>query len=343
MAKKIGLEAVVNYMPENVVKASDLDYLVPLIPPMVKDKLKFPDEVRRLKDNDAAEILAEGVSKKLLDQAELGPDDIDLIIANNCGGKYTVPMVGGYIHWKLGFTQDTPVFNLSNACASFVDACWMAWNFILAGTYKRILVATVSAWDTKGGQVRYDASDPFSYLMGDGAGAAIVSDENLICEFLAYHNRTFSEVYDLCGADIRCPLNPQLEEAAGQPEMTSYLYGTPEFMEWWQVHGKTFGIDGLRGAMEKAGLALADIDMIFMHQPADMLYTPWMDGAEEAGVAKEKWIHTWDKYGNLSNAVVPVNLAEYHEAGKLSKGDIQVWITIGAGGHAPTMVARWLG
>jgi 3-oxoacyl-[acyl-carrier-protein] synthase III len=42
-------------------------------------------------------------AKKVLDKAGLKPLDIDYIISNNCGGKYTVPMVGGYVHWKLNF------------------------------------------------------------------------------------------------------------------------------------------------------------------------------------------------------------------------------------------------
>lgn len=342
MEKQVGLECVASHFPDQVVTKEDLAHLMDMVPPELKGIFKIPDQVRRLSHPDAAEILAEAVAKKTLEKAGLEPGDIDAIIGNNCGGRFAVPMVGSYVHWKGGYDHNITVFHLSNACASFVDACWMAWNFIRAGAYKRVLVVTVSAWDTPGGQVRMDLSDPFSYLMGDGAGAAIVSEQNLKCEFLAYHNRTFSEVYSLCGADNRYPLNPNHPLSANQPCKSSYLYGTPEFMQWWQEHGESFGIDGLKGAVKEAGMTLKDLDMIFMHQPADMLYVPWLKGAKAEGVPEEKWVHTWEKYGNLSNCVVPVNLAEFQQAGKLKKGDIHAWITIGAGGHAPTMVTRWL-
>jgi 3-oxoacyl-[acyl-carrier-protein] synthase III len=120
------------------------------------------------------------------------------------------------------------------------------------------------------------------------------------------------------------------------------MFGSPEFFAWWQDVGPTFGINGFRGALDLAGLTLDDLQMIIFHQPADMLYDMWMDGAEKEGVSKSLWKHTWEKYGNLSNAVVPCNLAEFQEQGMLKKDMIMAWITIGAGAHAPTMIVKWL-
>jgi 3-oxoacyl-[acyl-carrier-protein] synthase-3 len=326
-----------------VVRAKDQAYLEPVVPEPLKGKLRFPDEIRRFRSNDAAEILAEKAAKKALDKAGLKPSDIDYIIANNCGGKYAIPMVGAYVHWKLGFPQETTVLNIGNACASFVDACEVGWNFVLAGKYKRILIVTVSAWETQGGAGRTDFTDPQAAVMGDGAGAAIVSAQNLKCEFLSHYNRTFSEVYDMCGADVRSPAHPELKGAPAQPPISVYMYGTPQFFGWWQEKGERFGIDSITGALKKANLPLHDLDLVIFHQPADLLYDTWIYGAEKAGLSKDKWKHTWHKYGNLANAVVPVNLAEFWEKGELKKDMIMAWITIGAGGHAPTMIVRWLG
>jgi 3-oxoacyl-[acyl-carrier-protein] synthase-3 len=89
-------------------------------------------------------------------------------------------------------------------------------------------------------------------------------------------------------------------------------------------------------------MKLSDVDTVIFHQPFDMLYDHWIEGAAKAGLSKEKWIHTWDKYGNLSNSVIPVNLAEFWEEGKLKKNSIIVLLTLGAGFHMPTMITRWL-
>lgn len=197
---KVGLETVVSEIMGSIVKANDQAYLEPVVPEPLKGKMRFPDEIRRFRSNDAAEILAVKTAKKALDTAGLRPSDIDYIISNNCGGKYAIPMVGGYVHWKLEFPQETTV-----------------------------------------------------------------------------------------------------------------------------------------------NLPPHDLDLVIFHQPADLLYDTWIYGAEKAGLSKDKWKHTCHKYGDLANAVVPVNLAEFWEKGELKKGMIMAWITIGAGGHAPTMIVRWLG
>lgn len=342
MDVRVGIEAIAKEMRGDVVTAKDQEYLVPTLPEEVRAVFHFPERILRFRNNDAAEIFAEAVSRKVLDQAGLKPSDIDYIIANNCGGKYTVPMIGGYIHWKLNFPVEVPVLNISNACASFVDGCEVAWNLIKAGKYKRILVVMVAAWETIGGQCRTDLSNAQFALMGDGSAAAVISSENLKCEFLSIYNRTLPETYDMCGAKPKAPDFPDLPGVPPQPAFTSYGYGTPEFMMWWQRVGERFGIDGIKGALEKANLTLKDLDAVIFHQPADVLYDQWIWGAEKEGLPKEKWIHTWNKYGNMSNAVVPVNLAEFWEDGTLKKGMIMAWITIGAGGHAPTMIAKWL-
>ena len=342
MKVKVGLETVVSVLPDTIVTAKDQAYLEPEIPEMLRGIFRFPNEVRRFRNNDAVEILAEEVAQKALDRAGLKPSDIDCIISNNCGGKLTIPMVGGYIHHKLGFPLETPVFNMQSACACFLDQCEVAWNCLLSGRYKRILIVAVQGIETSGGGGRIDLTDPFFGIGGDGAGAAIVSSQNLKCEFLSYFSRTFGENYDWAGCDIRRPLNPGLKGAPDQPEISSYTFGKPYFMEWWDGMAERFAIDGFNGALKKAHLTLSDIDTVIPHQPAPLLYERWMDGAEKAGVRRDKWKHTWDKYGNMSAAVIPVNLAEFWEAGEFKKDSIMAWIAIGAGGHAPTMIVRWL-
>ena len=339
---KVGIEEIVSDFPEHIVRPEDQAHLFDVLPPPLKDTYRLPKEMRRLRDPYAAEIMTDRVVKKLFDKTEIKPADIDYIIANNCGGTLVVPMIGCYIHHKFGFRMETPALNISQACASFVDACEIAWNFILAGKYKKILVVMVSVWETQGGQGRADLTDPMSSVMGDGAAAAIISSENLKCEFLSYYNRTWGEAYDMSGADPRPCAHPEMPQAKDQPEISNYMWGTPQFFAWWQRVGPTFALDGFKGAVDLAGLTLDDIELVISHQPADMLYDMWMDGAEKGGVSKDIWKFTWEKYGNMSNAVVPCNLVEFWQNGELEKDMIMAWITIGAGAHVPTMIARWL-
>ena len=109
---KVGLETVVSYFPETVVKRGDLEYLDDFVPEGQEAFFKGADEFRRLKDENATEILAESAAKKALQEANLTTSDIDYIIAANIGGRRVLPMVGTFIHEKLGFPQEIPVLNI---------------------------------------------------------------------------------------------------------------------------------------------------------------------------------------------------------------------------------------
>ena len=210
---KVGLETVVSYFPENVVNREDLAYLDKYIPEGQEQFFKGADEFRRLRDENAVEILAEGVARKALDSAGLTPSDIDFILTANIGGKHLLPMIGSYVHRELGFPEEVPAVNIQTVCASFVDGVNLGWNLVLGGKYKRVLVVTVTAVATSGWGV--DQTSPLAKSFGDGAGAAIVSSQNLKYEFLSYRNRTFGELYDHMYMVQKPHENPELKEKVG--------------------------------------------------------------------------------------------------------------------------------
>jgi len=336
---KVGFETVVSYFPKTVMKRGDFSYLDPAIPEEQRIAFRGPDEVRRLKDKNAVEILGEGVAKMALDSAGLRTSDIDYIIAQNMGGKHSLPMVGTYIHHKLGFLEDTPVLNIQE---SFIDACHVAWNLILAGEYKRVLSVAVAAVGTGGWGL--DPTDPVSKNFGDGAGAVIVSSQNLKCEFLSYANRTLGEMYDHLFFNLRPPLHPELQKEGGEPiTVGNYLTATPQFFEWQLEHGKGMALESIKKALKKAHLTFSDLDMIIDHQADDILHERWIEGLVEAGVSRDKWKQNWNKYGDLGAANVPAILAEVWEQGQIPKDSILALFEPGLGGVLPCIVLKWLG
>jgi len=118
---RVGLEAVISFLPEKVVKREDFAYLDPVIPKGMEEMFRGADEFRRMEGEDAVEIMGVEVTKKVLDRAGLKPEDIDYIVSANLGGQYMIPMVGTHIHHEVGFPEEVPVLNIQTCCASFVD------------------------------------------------------------------------------------------------------------------------------------------------------------------------------------------------------------------------------
>jgi 3-oxoacyl-[acyl-carrier-protein] synthase-3 len=337
----VGLETVVSYFPEKIVRRGDLSYLDAVVPEGQEEVFRQPDEFRRLQDENAVEILAEKVARKALDSANLETSDIDFIIAANIGGRRVFPMVGTYIHHKLGFREETPVLNIQNFCASFVDGINVAWNLILSGRHKRILVVAVTAMATKGWGI--DQTSPIAKFFGDGSGGAIVSSENLKCEFLSYYNRTFGELYEHIFVELGPVMHPELKEKASvRSDMGNYILADQWVFEWQEKLGKTFAVEIIEKALKEINLTLSDLDMVVIHHPQYTLHNRWIQGGVKAGISRGKWKESWNRIGSCGNADIPAILGELSEQGQIQKGSIIVLFAPGGGGHTPCMTIKWL-
>jgi 3-oxoacyl-[acyl-carrier-protein] synthase-3 len=316
---KVGFETVVRYHPDTVIKRSHFSYLDAIMSEEEREMFKGPDERRVLKDDNAVEILGEKVARKALDSAGLTTSDIDFIIAQNYGGKHIMPLVGSGIHNKLGFSKETNVLNIHNDCAGFIDGCHVAWDLLLSGEYKRILVVMVAAWLAKGWGI--DQTGLWAKVFGDGAGAAIVSSQNLKCEFLSYYGQTYSELYGHVCIDLMPPANPELLKKAGVQATTmgNYQYGDQYLYNWQEREGKGQMLEGVTKALKKANLTLSDLDMVILHQAMPVLHERWIAGMEEAGVSRGKFKEYWHKYGNMGCVDIAAILAELWEKGQLPR------------------------
>jgi 3-oxoacyl-[acyl-carrier-protein] synthase III len=67
-----------------------------------------------------------------------------------------------------------------------------------------------------------------------------------------------------------------------------------------------------------------------------------LKGGEEAGISRDKWKETWNKYGDIGNVDMVPNLEELWQGGKIGKGSVIALFPPGGGGHTPCMIIRWL-
>ena len=179
--------------------------------------------------------------------------------------------------------------------------------------------------------------------MGDGAGAAIVSTENLKCEFLTYHNETFGELYDHLVVDLMPIMHPELKEKAGvQLDMGNFFTVDEWFYKWMEREGKTFASNIIKKALDKVHLTFPDVDKIVIHQVDNTVQRWWMQGGEEIGINRNKWKETWNTRGNIGNVDIAANLVELWEQKEIKHGSIIALFAPGAGGHTPCMIIRWL-
>src|SRR2546423_13180013 len=83
--------------------------------------------------------LALAATKVALKQANMKPQDLDLIIQTSVVPDYVFPGVACVLADKLGLTS-TPTFSLNQGCAGFIYALSLADQYIKTGAYNTVLV-----------------------------------------------------------------------------------------------------------------------------------------------------------------------------------------------------------
>jgi 3-oxoacyl-[acyl-carrier-protein] synthase-3 len=124
--------------------------------------------MRASKDVQAID-LAETASREAIDRAGITPDQIGAVIVSTISNSVQTPSLAALLADRIGATP-APAYDVSAACAGYTYGIAQADAFIRAGLAEYVLVV--------GAEKLSDFAKPtdrtISFLLGDGAGAAIV-------------------------------------------------------------------------------------------------------------------------------------------------------------------------
>ncbi len=333
---RVGFETIVRYVPEEVIPRDHFDYLKPALaklPLFLQEQFSIvPDEVRKYKggEGDRAELMAIAIAKEALDSGGLKPSDIDYVI----GAAVS-------LHRELGLELDTPMLNVANCCASFVDSCQIAWNLVESGECRRVLVVASAALAGGPNGGTTDLTDAIAPIFGDGAAAAVVSAQNLKCEFLAYHGETDGTCYRSARGEVRAPANPELVEAAGMPSGPG-PYFCMDDISYIEVAGrKGYLRKSLERALDKAQLPFAALDVVICHHLGDC-EAAWTQDLVDAGLPADTFKNLRLKTGNTGHTDLPTDLVQFVEDGVIEPGSVVALWVPGSGISLGCLVLRWL-
>jgi 3-oxoacyl-[acyl-carrier-protein] synthase-3 len=254
-----------------------------------------------------------------LDRAQLTPQDLDLVIVATMTPDMICPACAAQVVAKIGAVP-CGALDINVACTGFVSALNIAANFIASGMYTHIGVigaeqlSRVVNWEDRNTCV----------LFGDGAGAAIVSatdDPNQGCLQQSMHSdgTKAGELYVPRGAD-------------DVPEHGAAFSGKFDTL---QMNGREiykFAVQTLQSsiheALEECGLDLDDVKAVIAHQSNVRILESARD---KLGLSEDKLYINLPRYGNTSAASVGICLHELMDAGRLSRGDLVIFVALGGG------------
>lgn len=280
-------------------------------------------ERRHLGHGESGLTMIEQAARKL--QSRLGfsfEKEVDLILTNVSLPDSPFTGCGASVSKALG-CKPKWVLDLHNTgCVAFVYMIGVARELMASGAVKSALLCCAQ---TAAGRIFGSPENrerPQSCVPGDGCGVGylVANDESPVRGFV---QRSYGEYAD----DMRA-----VNDA-----------GT----HWWQAHMPSMYIDFTENKIVKilgrgnalvpamiteackaAEVAPKDLDILITNQPNSFFLRNWR---EALMVPQDKQVETFEEYGNLFGAAIPINIERASERGLLKKG---ARVALGGFAHA---------
>ncbi|MCK5059164.1 MAG: hypothetical protein KAT34_21120 [Candidatus Aminicenantes bacterium] len=253
---------------------------------------------------------------------KIDKDEIDLVLVHSLVPDQHVPMNASLVQHKLGL-KNAGAYNIDTCCSSFITMLEIAMTYIRAGIKNKILIIGSSI-----DSIINDKSDYYSVNTGDGAAAAIITEVEEGYDYISSHSLSRGSRHKAILFMKRKPnlLIPTIQGPTHEQEFVTF-----NNMELCKEIAKNAGTDLadiINITLRKAKATVQDMDFFITHQPV-----PWTPHAwrEAVGVPESKFYTSFEKYGNMAVACVPVNLLEAVEKGLINVGDKVMLASSGVG------------
>ncbi|HEY8480638.1 MAG TPA: ketoacyl-ACP synthase III [Spirillospora sp.] len=312
------ITAVAAHLPERTVTSAEVEERIAAESAPDGGYRPHPTIVERLtgirarhvmRDDEQASDLAVAASRDVLARRGLRAAGIDLLIFGSASQDLIEPATAHIVAAKLG--ASCPVFDVKNACNSFLNALQTAEALIRTGQHERVLVCTGESpsrairWKVRD---RAQFVDAFAgYTLSDGGAAALVEaapDGGIFYRDFA----AVSGAWRIGTLPAGGSMHPRDPDAAyfsgdGRRLKDAFLAGGPEiFMT----------------ALEKTGLTWEDFAVVAVHQ----VTLPYLEVLRSVlGIPADRLVVTLPDHGNVASASLPLQLATALDEGRCGPGD----------------------
>lgn len=307
-----------SYVPSYVMDNNKLSEFVDTSDEWIKERTGVAR--RHIVADETTSFMAAEAAKKAVEDADLTPDQIDLILVSTISSDVILPCTACEVQRILGAVNAT-CFDLNAACTGFVLAYNTANAYIQSGVYKNALVigseslSNLTNWKDRGTCI----------LFGDGAGAVVLTAEEKASYVPATHSEgakgealTLKSRHDSNGITKEIEPNRMMDaeyfmQMDGQAVFKFAVKKVPE---------------AILEVLDKNNIKKEDIDCYLLHQANRRIVEAV---AKRMGESIEKFPMNLQEYGNTSSASIPILLDELSREGKLKSGKHIVLAGFGAG------------
>lgn len=316
---KTVIAGVGHFLPEQVIDNEHIVGIINTSVQFITERTGVLTRRHATKNQALSDLIIPAVENALF-KANLKPSDIDLLIVNTLSPDFHDPSEACLLQPMLGL-GNIPCFDIRAQCSGLIYGMHIAQQFIQNQTYQHVLVICGEMLSK-----RMDTSDAgrnLSILLGDGAGAVVLSGksdtEKGIIDIITKADGNY---FQLLWTQSPGTSNHRFE---GDADSNPYfrMNGRPMF-----EHASQSLIAVAQEMLIKHHLTLDDIDVVIPHQPNMRILDSVISGLN---IPIEKVALNVEKLGNMASASLPVTLSLATESGLIQAGKLGLFLGYGSG------------
>ena len=308
------IKGISYYLPERVVTNEEL---VKEFPEWSVDKVakKVGVNSRHLAaENETAGDMAEKAARKLFEEYNVSPSDINFVMLCTQSPDYFLPSTACVLQHKLGIPTTAGAFDYNLGCSGCVYGLAMAKGLIAAGIAKNVLVLTAETYN----KYLHPSDKSNRSIFGDGAAACLVSNEGFakIGEFSLGTDGSGADHLIVKTGASRCKQATGIvtEDEDGHLRYDDYLYmnGSAIF---------NFTLESVpamkKEILTKNNMSSDDVDYYVFHQANKFMLNTIR---KVCVLPKDKFYVNLEETGNTVSSTVMIGLKQCMETGTINPG-----------------------
>jgi 3-oxoacyl-[acyl-carrier-protein] synthase-3 len=307
------------FVPTNVVPNSWFNKLLGEdVDTWLRENLTIKER-RWCSENESTADLCVEAAKNILFDAEIKPEEIDLLIIATDTPEYISPSTASVVQYRIGALK-AGTFDVNSACAGYVTALDIASKYIRSDKkYNKVLVIGTYAMS------KYlNLLDKKTVtLFADGAAGVLLSATDEDCGFLTSSLYTEGQYCDWMGiyaGGTHQPVNEKVLE--NKDHLLKFVKKFPK-----EINSTTW-TEMIKKSCSELKIKPADINHYFITQIN--INSIW-ETLDNLGVERSKGHTIMEKYGYTGSACIPMAFDDANKKGLIKKDDLVLFIGSGGG------------
>jgi 3-oxoacyl-[acyl-carrier-protein] synthase-3 len=309
-----------SYLPAKVLTNADLEKMVDTTHEWIYSRSGIAER-HLAADDEKTSDLALHASRRAIEAAGVGVDEIDLIIVATTTPDQIFPSTACILQDKLG-TKQGAAFDVQAVCAGFIYALTTADAYIRSGQARTVLVVGAETLTRL-----LDWTDRTTcVLFGDGAGAVVLQASN---------QPGIIKTRLRADGSQRCMLEAAGYIGNGAIQGDPYIHMDGQGVFKFAVKVLAEVVDEV---LEGTGVAESQVDWLIPHQANIRIMEAT---AKKLGLGRDKLVVTVDHHGNTSAASIPLALDTAVRDGRVQPGQHILLEGVGGGFTWGAVLLRW--